>query len=151
MKTIKKNRKSKGFTLIELIVVVSIILILSSFLVPKVLGYQDKAKKAKVVNMARQIFDTSMESYTEDEGVLSAAKLSTSISAVTGLDIGTANISLGTNNTSATITFNSDSKTYNVVISANDNKFSVNEGTGTTNPIYTNKVTPASTSSSTSS
>lgn len=141
MKLINKSRKNKGFTLIELIVVVSIIIILSGFLVPKVLGYQDKAKKAKVVNTARQIFDTSMESYTEEEGVLVPAKLSTSISEVTGIastDITVAVPSAG----NATVAFNSDAKNYSVVITASTNRFSVKEGTSTGTQIYENKPVP---------
>ena len=83
MKFIKNGKKSKGFTLIELMVVVSIVLILSGFLIPKVLGYQDKAKKAKVVNTARQIFDASMGDYTEEDGVVTQSKIFDSIKEVT--------------------------------------------------------------------
>ena len=128
MKLIKRNIKNNGFTLIELIVVVSILLILSGFMVPKVLGYQDKAIKAKVVNTARQIFDATMESYTEEEGSLDATKLSTSIFAVTGLPSGTTTVTVGVDK-SATVIFASDSKTYDVVITANENKFVVNQHT----------------------
>ena len=138
-----KSKKNKGFTLIELIVVVSIILILSGFLVPKVIGYQDKAKKAKVVNTARQIFDTSMESFTEEEGNFDATKVFDSISKVTGLPASTTKVTGGTD--TATIIFESDSKTYDVVITSADNKFIVNQVTvaasvpTVTSVVYTNK------------
>ena len=144
MKYIKKSNKNKGFTLIELIVVVSIILILSGFLVPKVLGYQDKAKKAKVVNTATQIFDASMASYTEEEGILDKDKISSSILAVTGL----ANTDLTVGQPDATngniaVTFKTDGKIYDVNVTAKDNKFSVTQyanatDTGGTIPIYPN-------------
>ena len=145
MKLHKKNRKNKGFTLIELIVVVSIVLILSGFLVPKVLGYQDKAKNAKAVNTARQIFDTSMESYTEEEGNLDQTKISSSILAVTGLT--STELTVGapdTTNGTVTITFSSDKKTYDVNVTAKENKFSVSEVTATSptrelRRIYINK------------
>ena len=48
---LKKNKKKKGFTLIELIVVIAIIAIISLIAIPKVMGYQDSAKiKADIAN-----------------------------------------------------------------------------------------------------
>jgi len=142
MKLIRKSRKNKGFTLIELIVVVSIILILSGFLVPKVLGYQDKAKKAKVVNTARQIFDTSMESYTEEEGKLDKSKLYNSILQVT--DVISDDTKVKVVDDTATVTLISDSKTYDVIISPKTNAFSVKQyadasATSGSIDIYSNK------------
>ncbi len=133
------NKKTnKGFTLIELIVVVSIILILSGLLVPKVLGYQDKARKAKVVNTGRQIFDASMESYTEEEGHFDVDKLKSSIAAVTDAEIPTTDgVTLAEgSDQSATVKFKSDKKDYTETIAASSNQFIVKEGT---NEIYRNK------------
>ena len=139
MKLIKNNRRSKGFTLIELMVVVSIVLILSGFLVPKVLGYQDKAKKAKVVNTARQIFGASMESYTEEEGNFDETKLTASILAVTGIASGSITVAVpDADKTTASVAFQSDTKPYSVVITSINNKFSVKEGSATGSEIYAN-------------
>lgn len=138
-----KKKQKKGFTLIELIVVVSIVLILSSILVPKVLGYQDKARKAKVVNTSRQIFDAAMESYTEDEGHLVLANLKKSITSVTDADVDQdSGITLANSgDQGATITFTSDKKTYNVAVTANNNRFEVKEKDGS-EVIYQNKEKP---------
>lgn len=53
MRKLKENRK-KGFTLVELIVVLVILAILAALLVPALTGYIDKAKQKQVVAETRQ-------------------------------------------------------------------------------------------------
>ena len=60
--SINIKEKSSGFTLIELIAVIAIIMILSGVLFPKVLGYVQEAKKLKVVDQCRKIV-MATESY----------------------------------------------------------------------------------------
>ena len=52
MRSLKKNRK-KGFTLVELIVVLVILAILAALLIPALTGDIDKAKKKQVVAETR--------------------------------------------------------------------------------------------------
>ncbi len=54
--------KKAGFTLIELIAVIAIIIILSGVLLPKVIGYVQEAKKLKVVDQCRKVV-MATESY----------------------------------------------------------------------------------------
>lgn len=49
-----RNNKKKGFTLVELIVVLVILAILAALLIPALTGYIDKAKNKSVVAETRQ-------------------------------------------------------------------------------------------------
>lgn len=51
-----KNKK-RGFTLVELIVVLSILAILASLLIPTLTGYIEKAKKSKVIAETRMLHE----------------------------------------------------------------------------------------------
>ncbi|MGL5416007.1 MAG: type II secretion system protein [Clostridium sp.] len=55
MRGLIKNKKKKGFTLIEMVAVVAIIGILAAVLVPKITGYLNEAKKTAVIDQARKV------------------------------------------------------------------------------------------------
>ena len=58
----KKKRNQKGFTLIELIVVIAILAIFAAILIPRFTGFQDKARATQAVVCAKQIA-TALDSY----------------------------------------------------------------------------------------
>ncbi|MDD3225087.1 MAG: type II secretion system protein [Clostridium sp.] len=60
-------KKLRGFTLIELIAVISIIAILGGILVPKYVSYISKAKTEKAEQIARILYVSAMRSYLENE------------------------------------------------------------------------------------
>ena len=53
LRRLKENKK-KGFTLVELIVVLVILAILAALLVPALTGYIDKAKEKSIIAETRQ-------------------------------------------------------------------------------------------------
>ena len=67
----QKNNKHRGFTLVELIVVLVILAILAALLIPALTGYIDKAKKNQVIaetRMLTQAVQTELSSlYATDE------------------------------------------------------------------------------------
>lgn len=51
------KKRFKGFTLVELVVVISIIAVLASILVPSMMGYVKKSKYAKANSNAKSIYN----------------------------------------------------------------------------------------------
>lgn len=62
---IQKSRAKKGFTLVELIVVISIIAILMLILVPSLLAYLKKSKKTKAEANAKTAYNAVVAVYTD--------------------------------------------------------------------------------------
>lgn len=55
----KKTNKKKGFTLVELIVVIAILIILTAILVPVVSGYIQQAQDATAMANARTVYSAA--------------------------------------------------------------------------------------------
>jgi len=128
------KKKREGFTLIELVVVISIILIFAGFLIPKFAGYQTKAKDTKAINTAKQIQSAALSSYSEMDGKFEASAVSDSISALTGAEGVLVTINGGK---SVEVSFTSDTVTYTVKIEDTYGTFTVyKEGTEVSDQIY---------------
>lgn len=61
---IRKKANDKGFTLVELIVVLVILAILAAILVPALLGYIDRAKGQQIVLNARSVYTAAQAELT---------------------------------------------------------------------------------------
>ncbi|WP_026881301.1 type II secretion system protein [Clostridium akagii] len=102
----------KGFTLIELIVVISIIAILGGILVPKYATYIIKAKETKAEQIGRMIFVSSMRSYILDESFINS-----DVNAAISEDINIDNVQIASNNgSSISEDFNAEGLNYEIVI-----------------------------------
>jgi type IV pilus assembly protein PilA len=67
LKALRENRK-KGFTLVELIVVLVILAILAAVLVPALTGYIDRAKEKSIVAETRQVV-MAAQTLADEQGV----------------------------------------------------------------------------------
>lgn len=70
----KKLKDKKGFTLVELIVVLVILAILAALLIPALTGYIDKANKEKVVAETRMVAMAVQTELSEAYGQAGAGK-----------------------------------------------------------------------------
>jgi len=129
----KNNLKKKGFTLIELMVVISILLVLLGFMIPKFSAYQDKARSIKAKNTAKQIQTAAMASYGENNGAFDDEKVKTTISQLTEVsasDITSTSLP-GSDGQSVQVNYNSDGKKYTININAATNTYTLTENNTT--------------------
>ena len=70
--------KQKGFTLVELIVVLAILAVLAAIMVPSLTGYIDKAKNTQLISIARSVYTAAQvevsEAYARGEIEVKAEK-----------------------------------------------------------------------------
>ena len=60
-----KKKKEKGFTLIEMVIVLAIIVVILSFLVPKISAYINQARTTKASHIAKQIQSVVVQNWIE--------------------------------------------------------------------------------------
>lgn len=119
----KLVHKKKGFTLIELMIVISILLILIGFMIPKFSAYMDKAKNIKAVNTAKQIQTAAMASYGDNNGKFVVNDVTSTITTLTTVvsdDIVSTTID---GDQVLKINYNVDGKNYTIDIDAAANTY----------------------------
>lgn len=72
--------KKKGFTLVELIIVISILAVLALIIVPSIIGYTAKAKKVVAINNAKSCYSQLVAKVESEEAFDSSTPLTLVIS-----------------------------------------------------------------------
>jgi|GEM_PF-1145837 len=133
------NRKKKGFTLIEIIVAVTIVIILSALAVPRVSAYISKAKEASAISAGKQIFTAAMWSYSENNDKFDVGKVTDSVEKTSNVKLSaTSPVTVdSTNNKSVTINFESDKKPYILKINGDSNSYTIEDNSESTpTPVF---------------
>lgn len=118
--------KAKGFTLIEIIIAVSIVVILASLTLPKVTGYIDRAKTAKVLNAGKQIYTAAMWSYSDQGNTISEDKIKNAVEET--MSLGTVpTVDLDADKESVTIAFTIDNAECIVEIVLENSSYTVSK------------------------
>jgi type IV pilus assembly protein PilA len=75
MRRSARNRKTQGFTLIELMIVVAIIGILAAVAIPAFMKYIRRSKTSEATMNVRKMFDSSVSYYTDEHSIRNGAIL----------------------------------------------------------------------------
>ena len=87
----KNSNKRKGFTLIELIIVIAIIAILAAILVPSVSAYKKRAEKSSIQASARTL-SHAIDAYNADDSESEINSYNSSAQALIEEDVNSAKV-----------------------------------------------------------
>ncbi|SMC42693.1 prepilin-type N-terminal cleavage/methylation domain-containing protein [Papillibacter cinnamivorans] len=141
LKDIKSNLNKKGFTLIELIVVIAIIAILAAVLIPRFTGFTESAREKSAISDTRNVLVAVEAMLAEGQTNLAQGDTSTAgtIEYYAGKNFaGTMNPATGLNSDTFTYYVDIGTKRYTVSVSSGTIDETFNDGTGSTSgPIPT--------------
>lgn len=139
------KKYKKGFTIIELIFVISCIIAIVSFITPKFVGYINKVNRLKAITIASQMQD-AVVSATQDE-INDDNKITSILSEFTNASIGSVHRSRISNDNIINILYTYHGDTYNVNIDLENSGYQVKSGEV---ELYKTDTFPSSTAASVS-
>lgn len=125
-----KRFTNKGFTIIEIIMVISIISILSSVLIPTYKRYIENARTAKAISIGQAISSAAIWSFSEQNKFINESRLKSDVESIT--DIPIQEVAIDYFNNTITLEFSSDDKSYVIELVTSSQKYLIREqGKGT--------------------
>ncbi|MFA6948913.1 MAG: prepilin-type N-terminal cleavage/methylation domain-containing protein [Eubacteriales bacterium] len=141
----KFRKNKKGFTLVEVIVVLVILAILAAIMIPSLAGYIDKANEKRYIAEARSVYLAAQTVLSEDYGLngdMTAATITvTNTTTGTGLDADISKLAEVATTYSATITYGADGAISNFSYTAGNYTVTRSNSTGTFECNKTDAVT----------
>ncbi|HEY5562797.1 MAG TPA: type II secretion system protein [Clostridiaceae bacterium] len=114
------NFRKPGFTLIEILLTMSMMIILSGVFIPKYLGYKEKSLKDKAIFTGRELQAAVMTSFSEN-GSFIPVDIIDITEKTTELSLGINSINVDkTNGNIVTISYVCDEKTYSLYVDASN-------------------------------
>ncbi|MGI5891678.1 MAG: prepilin-type N-terminal cleavage/methylation domain-containing protein [Bacillota bacterium] len=137
LQKIMKNKK--GFTLVEIIVVLVIIAVLAAIAIPALTGYIDRSKERAAISEARTVLVAAQtlasDSYAKggDETAMAAAVTVTEVNSLTGLSLEESSIS--------SVAVNAEGKVTDFVVTTTNGKVVTYDHDSTTDVFTINSDT----------
>jgi prepilin-type N-terminal cleavage/methylation domain-containing protein len=116
---------SKGFTIIEVMVVISIISILSFTIIPVYKGYIEKSKATKAVTIGQSICSAAIWSYKDQKGTISPSRVKTDIESITATSI--QEVAFINNNSKMQLHFSVNSRNYVIDLDISSRAYIIKE------------------------
>ena len=132
----RKLQNRKGFTLIELIIVIAIVAILAAILIPQFTGFQDKARSTQALTDAKSVA-TAIDAFNASNGAYPATANEADILSTAGLPVEGAE---GSRVTSFTI---SADGAFTIQITVDSKVYQAGRSAGGSVGVTTTPVTPA--------